>query len=209
MCLCSEWQYYGGPGFVEEQCGQAFRGNRRLYDLLLCYSWLQLLPAQEGLPHLQKEIPLSMFGEIQDVTFLGVSVSLMPFVLGYCLSLIWFYSSQIHNVKTGLFCCSIICLSSFYSTNGLRPATSPPVHCAEKPSSKMHFLLLVFFNQPWLRRLWSLAVLFYWDLICCINIWFLGMKWQTLFDSENPVPCALWELELKYHLYHSYSAPHQ
>lgn len=62
--MCSEWQYNGGPDSVEEQRGQALWRCGGLYDLLLCYPRFQLLPAQEGLPDLQKEVPLSVFGEL-------------------------------------------------------------------------------------------------------------------------------------------------
>lgn len=62
--MCSEWQYNGGPDAVEEQRGQALRGGGGLYDLLLRHPRLQLLPAQEGLSHLQKEVPLGVFGEL-------------------------------------------------------------------------------------------------------------------------------------------------
>ena len=48
---------------MEEQRGQALRGRGGLHDLLLRHPRLQLFPAQEGLPHLQEEVPLRLPGE--------------------------------------------------------------------------------------------------------------------------------------------------
>lgn len=43
-----------------------------MYDLLLRYPRLQLLLAKEGLPHLQKEIPLGVFGEIYELRHINI-----------------------------------------------------------------------------------------------------------------------------------------
>ena len=63
-CLCPhlEWHANGRPAAVEEQPGQALLGSGGLHDLLQCHPWLPLLPAQDDLPHMQEEIPLSMPG---------------------------------------------------------------------------------------------------------------------------------------------------
>ena len=57
-----EWHANGRPAAVEEQPGQALLGSGGLHDLLQCHPWLPLLPAQDDLPHVQEEIPLSMPG---------------------------------------------------------------------------------------------------------------------------------------------------